>query len=158
MNGFAVLAYCTAFKRRIIYLGQSLPNGSSSLPGIQKKTGRFLLPEGRLYPCLTLLRLRVAWPPHCCGAGGLLHRLFTLTLAGGMSLWPDLAGSSEESPPRVLPGSLPYGARTFLEGVSNLTITAFSRSSGQPGTQIIPNSPIEVNQTMNYSSECSSII
>jgi len=48
-------------------------------------------------------------------AGGLLHHLFTLTLAGGMSLWPDPAGSSEESPPRVLPGGSPCGERTFLE-------------------------------------------
>jgi hypothetical protein len=32
-----------------------------------------------------------------------------------MSLWPDPAGFSEESPPRELPGGLPCGERTFLD-------------------------------------------
>lgn len=38
----------------------------------------------------------------------------TLPLRAVFFLWPDLAGSSEESPSRVLPGSLLCGARTFL--------------------------------------------
>jgi hypothetical protein len=65
--------------------------------------------------------------------------------SGGLFLWPDLAGSSVESPPRELPGSLPCGARTFLEGDSNLSITGLSRSSGQPGKGIIPASEGCVN-------------
>ena len=56
----------TAFERRIIYLGESLPIRSSGLPGTQKKTSRFPLSEGSFHPCLTLLRLRVAWPLHYC--------------------------------------------------------------------------------------------
>jgi hypothetical protein len=31
----------------------------------------------------------VAWPLHYGSAGGLLHRRFTLALAGGLFLWPD---------------------------------------------------------------------
>jgi hypothetical protein len=53
-------------------------------------------------------------------AGGLLNRHFTLALAGGIFLWPDLAGSPKGSPPRVLPGSALYGVRTFLETVTSL--------------------------------------
>ena len=71
----------------------------------------------RLYPCLTLLQLGVAWPLHYGSAGGLLRHLFTLTRGGGMSLWPDPVSSSVESSLRVLPGSLLCGARTFLEAL-----------------------------------------
>jgi len=45
-------------------------------------------------------------------AGGLLHHLFTLTLAGGMSLWP----YRQVAPSRDFPGFVPCGVRTFLSG------------------------------------------
>jgi len=63
-------------------------------------------------------------------AGGLLHHLFTLTAGiipegkcrfSGLFLWPDPAGNrsstvavDERPPPRVLPGIVLYGVRTFL--------------------------------------------
>jgi hypothetical protein len=50
-----------------------------------------------------------------CGAGGLLHRLFTLTPAGAGAvcfLWHFPAGH----PGSALPTTLPCGARTFLTG------------------------------------------
>ncbi len=78
------------------------------------------------FPCLTLLRMGVAWPPHCCGAGGLLHRRFTLTgcwlqeqpaarryvSVARSSRFPHLGGAS---PLRGLPGILLFGVRTFLD-------------------------------------------
>ncbi len=99
----------------VISLGDRLPWRSCSLPETHEKAGRFPSPEGGIGLCLALLRPGVAWPRHYGRAGGLLHHLFTLALAGGMSLWPDPAGSSEESPPRELPGGVPCGERTFLE-------------------------------------------
>jgi hypothetical protein len=63
-------------------------------------------------------------------AGGLLHHLFTLTVSAfpegkrrfsGLFLWPDLAGNQyktcavfNQPPPRVLPGIVLCGVRTFL--------------------------------------------
>ena len=116
----------------VISLDRMLPHGSCSLPGTRKETDS-LLPPKRTGPCLALLLLGVTWPPHHNGAGGLLHHHFTLTLAGGVFLWPDPAGSSEESPPRVLPGSMSCRVRTFLD-------TDFSapRPSGWPDVSIIP--------------------
>ena len=113
----------TVFEGRIIYLGASLPIRSSGLPGTEKKASRFPLPGGSSRPCLTLLRLRVTWPLHCCKRRWSLAPPFHPYPCGRfVFLWPDLAGSSEESPPRVLPGSLPCGVRTFLEVASNLAI------------------------------------
>ena len=107
-----------------------MPTGSCSLPGTDRKASRFP-PHKRLRPCLALLRLGVAWPLHCCNAGGLLHRLFTLALASGMSLWPCPAGSSEESPPRALPGNLLCGVRTFLDA---------DYSTPRPSSRPVPSS------------------
>jgi len=61
-----------------ISLGGALPRRSSSLPGAQGKRAASRRSEDRLYPCLTLLLVGVAWPRHCCRAGGLLHHRFTL--------------------------------------------------------------------------------
>jgi len=84
-------------------------------------------------PCLALLRLGVTWPLHYGSAGGPLHHLFTLALAGGMFLWPCPVGSPEGSPPRVLPGNLPCGVRTFLDADRSTP-----RPSGWPDISIIP--------------------
>ena len=59
------------------------------------------------------------------GAGGLLHHLFTMTRLRGLpvsvALPAGCPGSGKErkpgSPPRELPGALPYGVRTFLSGL-----------------------------------------
>ena len=61
-------------------------------------------------------------------AGGLLHHLFTLTS-------PPYSGDAvcfcgpirQVAPSRELPGTLPIGVRTFLDGITP------PRSSGQPG-------------------------
>ena len=95
-------------------------------PGPIRKRAVFCRRSGH-GPCLALLRLGVAWPLHYGSAGGLLHHHFTLALAGGMFLWPYPAGSSEESPPRVLPGNLPCGVRTFLDADRSTP-----RPSGRP--------------------------
>jgi len=55
-----------------------------------------------------------------------------------MSLWPDPAGSSEESPPRGLPGGLPCGERTFLDARrhrDHLTSLEFDNNRKQGGRQ-----------------------
>lgn len=60
-------------------------------------------------------------------AGGLLHRLFTISLTptlspgerekgeGSLFLWPDPTASPCGSPFRMLSGILPCGVRTFLD-------------------------------------------
>ena len=58
-----------------------------------------------------LLRIGFTWPRSLLRAGALLPHLSTLTCnAGGISLLHFPWGR----PRRVLPGALPYGARTFL--------------------------------------------
>ena len=75
-----------------------------------------LPPACRLCPCLALLRMGVAWPRYYYRAGGLLPtfspwHLSHLAPRGGLFLWP----VRQISPPRGLPGILPYGVRTFLD-------------------------------------------
>ena len=74
------------------------------------------VPRRKPCPCLALLPVGVAWPPHYCGAGGLLHRRFTLTPA------PEGAGAVCFCGPiqhltafRTLSGTAPDGVRTFLD-------------------------------------------
>jgi len=66
---------------------------------------------------LALLPSRVAWPPHYCGAGGLLHHRFTLAIDMAVCfcgpIWQVLPQG--ESPPRTLSGDVLYGVRTFLD-------------------------------------------
>ena len=92
-----------------IYLGPSLPAGSSSLPrdGIGHPTCPSIWPcSGWGLPGALITE----------GAGALLPHHFTLTARpvaqarGGMFLWHFPSGR----PARVLPGTLPGGARTFL--------------------------------------------
>lgn len=61
----------------IIFLERPLPAASSGLPGAFERAARRINPR----PALTLLHLGVAWPAHCCTAGGLLRHLFTLTFS-----------------------------------------------------------------------------
>ena len=71
---------------------------------------------GRAAPCscLALLLVGVTWPPHiAASAGGLLHHLFTLA---GVTPALCLCGPIRQvTPPRVLPGTMLYGVRTFLD-------------------------------------------
>ena len=74
------------------------------------------VPRRKPCPCLALLPVGVAWPPHYCGAGGLLNRRFTLTplprgRGAGCFCGPILTLASF----RELPGTVPCGARTFLD-------------------------------------------
>ena len=59
---------------------------------------------------MALLRVGFARPVCFHTAGALLPHHFTLTLAGGLSLWH--FPSSRDALP--LTGTLPYGVRTFL--------------------------------------------
>ncbi len=138
----------------IISLGCELPHTSCSLPEVMglavRVTGSHLrkeLPLLDLAPCGGYLAAGIT----AC-AGGLLHRLFTLTTSHRPAIsfkpWGRRQGvavylcgpnrqvarssSVRDTPSRVLPGTLPCGVRTFLNSAKPL------RSSSQPGTFIIP--------------------
>ncbi len=65
----------------------------------------------RVGPCLALLRAGVTWLAPYNAAGGLLHHHFTLTPDGAVCFCGPIRRLTT---PRVLPGALPCGARTFL--------------------------------------------
>jgi len=93
---------------------RTLPPGSSSLPGARTE-------RAAPRPCLALLRVGVAWPAHCWDRRWSLtppfhpcsslraERFISVALSAGL-------------PARVLPGTLPCGARTFLDPPFTLTV------------------------------------
>ena len=108
----------TAPRRRIIYLGPRLLDVSSSLPGTLVAlayTARaaprplFGLAPSGVYPAAAVASLR----------GGLLHHHFTLACAPIRGSEPSAVYSLWHFPSphdaRPLAGTLPSGARTFLE-------------------------------------------
>lgn len=106
----------TVFSCMIISLGGMSPCRSSSLPGTLAEAEERAAPRvpslrRTHYPCLALLRMGVAWPAHCCAAGGLLHRRFTLAPLRKRYVSVAL---SHGCPRRGLPAILPCAARTFL--------------------------------------------
>ncbi len=117
----------TASRRTTISLGCASPRSSSSLPGARGKRAASRPPEGRLHPCLTLLRMGVTWPRHYC------RRRWSLTppfqpyrFPGGMFLWPDPAGS----PLARFPRSGCYPASCSVEcGLSSIPL---ARNRGRP--------------------------
>jgi len=125
------VCFRTAPEGKVISLGWMLPSSSCSLPGTNEEAGSFLPLEGGHRPCLALLLVGVAWPPHYCSAGGLLHRHFTLTLAGGVFLWPDPVGSSRRSPrsgcypaPCPVECGLSSKRNAFRDPLTSLTISS----------------------------------
>ena len=115
----------------IISLGGALPRRSSSLPETQRRRAASRRPEA------TLSLLGLAPGGGClaahitAGAGGLLHRLFTLTESRDSrvenshrllsNLYSPLTATCfcgpirQVAPPRVLPDAVLYGVRTFLD-------------------------------------------
>lgn len=63
------------------------------------------------------------------GSGGLLHRRFTLT---DRSAYCFCGPMRQVTPPRVLPGAMLFGVRTFLD-----TANAVPRPPSQPGDFIL---------------------
>jgi hypothetical protein len=105
----------TASGRRIIYLGPRLLDVSSSLPGTLdavRNTARVApRPLFGLAPSGVCLAAAVTSP-----RGGLLHHLFTLACAlFGPSAVNSLWHFPSPYDARPLAGTLPFGARTFLE-------------------------------------------
>jgi len=106
----------TAPAGMIIYLGEPLPARSSGLPGAPGKraTSR---PQMRTSPLLGLapgggyLAAGIT-----TGAGGLLHHLFTITTRAliGTRATCFCGPVRRVTPPRVLPGTVLCGVRTFL--------------------------------------------
>jgi hypothetical protein len=102
-----------------ISLGCELPHTSCSLPEAADLTIQVTgshLPKG--LPLLDLAPgggyLAVDIAAH---AGGLLHRLFTLALPpAGVSAVCFCGPIRQVAPSRGLPGALPCGVRTFLDG------------------------------------------
>ena len=78
----------------VISLGRTLPNGSCSLPETREKTGRFPTSEKVIVSAWPCSNRGLPGRGITANAGGLLHHLFTLTLAGGLFLWPDPADCS----------------------------------------------------------------
>jgi len=109
-----------------ISLGTPSPVCSCSLPGAQRRRAASRCkPLGlQLCPCLALLQMGVAWPRHCCRAGGLLPHHFTLT---SMRRYVSVARSG-----RLLhPGG--YPASCSMEcGLSSTQRKAGPRSSDRP--------------------------
>ena len=78
--------------------------------------------RGSRHPsCLALLRMGVACPRRLPGPPVVSYTAFSplppeisLSLGGGLFLWPYPSGC----PARVLPGILPWGVRTFLASLS----------------------------------------
>lgn len=75
-----------------------------------------------LFPYLILLQVGFTWPASYLTAGELLPRLSTLTAtdSGGISLLHFPWGY----PHRGLPGTLPFGARTFLRDYLSVLVSA----------------------------------
>ena len=113
-----------------ISLGCELPHTSCSLPEAAdlavQGTSRPLpmgLPLLDLAPGGGYLAVSIA-----AHAGGLLRHLFTLTDTPlGVSAVCFCGPIRQVAPSRELPGTLPIGVRTFLDGITP------PRSSGQPG-------------------------
>jgi len=92
-------------------------------------------------PVLSCTAWGFSCPRACVRGGGLLPRLFTLTLrlapTGGLfSVTLSVDGSFRPRPPRVLRGMLPFGVRTFLSPPA-LRPT----KNGRPPTALIPTRP-----------------
>ena len=113
-----------------ISLGRELPHTSCSLPehadlAVQATSSR--LPKGSALLDLAPGGGYLAADVAAC-AGGLLHHLFTLTSPLSAPLIPkessEIGGVAvcfcgpirQVAPPRELPGTLPCGVRTFLDG------------------------------------------
>ncbi len=97
---------CADHVWEVIYLGRRSPCASRSLPGTQVR-------RAASCPCLALLLVGVAWPPALLPAPVVSYTT--------ISPLPDkpavcLCGPIRQvSPPRELPGTMPFGVRTFLE-------------------------------------------
>jgi len=112
-----------------ISLGRELPHTSCSLPEAAdlsiQVTSRHLrigLPLLDLAPGGGCLAADVT-----ARAGGLLHHLFTLAPTRRGDAVCFCGPIRQVAPSRELPGTLPCGVRTFLDGITP------PRSSGQPG-------------------------
>ncbi len=96
--------------RTVIPLGRSSPNASSDLPG--SRAGHASAPLFGLAPD-GVYRAAVCCHPR----GALLPHLFTLTCARRPSAVRFLWHFPSAHAAQALPGTLPYGARTFLRAV-----------------------------------------
>ncbi len=100
----------------VISLGRSSPPGSCSLPGTNEKASRFPPRERGHRPCLALLPVGVAWPPYYyVRRWSLTPPFHPCSCERYLSVAQSSRFLPEESPLRVLPGTAPYGVRTFLE-------------------------------------------
>jgi hypothetical protein len=102
----------------IISLGYKLPYTSCSLPeiaGLAAQVTGSHLPKDHF--CLTLLHVGVTWPQVLLPAPVVSYTAFSPLHSTRRQDAVYFCGPIRRvSPSRVLPGTLPYGVRTFLNG------------------------------------------